>query len=210
MKNYFLVLNDYNRLETLIESLKRKYNIDEFDIKIFDASKLSINEILKRFDILPIFSDRILFVIKNVEEIKKRDCQKLYDFLNNLSSDIIVILYGSSIEEPFEESLLKEEYVTPEVRLFSEIYSLKERDNKKIFEALKEYIKVKERNFTILVSGIEIYLRNIIKREKRLTKEIIKKIEALYNLDYFLKIGKVELGSELEIYLLYYFFSTSN
>lgn len=210
MKNYFVVLNDHNKFKVLVEDLKKKYNISEFDVKIFDALKMSMNEILKEFNVLPVFSDKVLFIIKNVEEIKKEDCKKLYDVLNNLSSDIVVILYGSSIEGPFEESSLKEKDITPENKLFSKIYSLKEKDNKKIFESLKEYIKAREKNFTLLVSGVEIYLRNIIKGENRLTKEIIKKFEELYNLDYFLKVGRIELGSELEIYLLYYFFSTSN
>ncbi|MGC8976918.1 MAG: hypothetical protein ACP5OB_04780 [Candidatus Ratteibacteria bacterium] len=208
MKNYFVILNDYGRFKTFVEDLKKKHKINEFDIKIFDAKKIKLDEILKKFDFLPVFSEKVLLIIKNVEEFTKKDCEKLYEVLNKLPEGILIILYGSSIEEPFEESSIKENYKTPENMLFSKIYSLKEQDNKRIFEILKEYIKIRERNFTLLISGIEVYLRNIIKNEKKLRKEIIKKIDALYNFDYSLKVGRIELGSELEINLLYYLFST--
>jgi replication-associated recombination protein RarA len=209
-KNYFVVLNDHEKFENLLNELKRKYNIDDFDIKILDAEIVDIKKIINETSFLPVLSDKVLIIIKNVENFTKKECEILYDFLNKLPKDTLVILFGTSIEEPFEESSLKEKIVSYEEKFFSKIYSLKRENGRGIYEILQEYMKVKEKNFPLLITGVEIYLRNVIKNKKELTDEIIKKFELLHNLDYFLKVGKVELGLELEIYLLYYFFSASS
>jgi replication-associated recombination protein RarA len=209
-KNYFVVLNDHEKFENLLNELKRKYNIDDFDIKILDAEIVDIKKIINETSFLPVLSDKVLIIIKNVENFTKKECEILYDFLNKLPKDTLVILLGTSIEEPFEESSLKEKIVSYEEKFFSKIYSLKRENGRGIYEILQEYMKVKEKNFPLLITGVEIYLRNVIKNKKELTDEIIKKFELLHNLDYFLKVGRVELGLELEIYLLYYFFSTSS
>ncbi|MCM8772133.1 MAG: hypothetical protein NC926_05340 [Candidatus Omnitrophica bacterium] len=211
MKNVFVILGDYERFSYLVEELKRKYNIDEFDVKIYDAERNSIQEILSGLTFQPVFSEKILFIVKNVEEITKSDCEKFHKFLQKIPSNVLVVLYGISINPPFEESSQKiEEFLSPENRFFKKIYSTKNKDEKEIFEILKEYMKVREKNFTVLISGIEIFLRNILLKEKNLSEEIVKKFEHLLNLDYFLKTGRVEVGSELELYLLYYFFSDSS
>jgi len=209
-KNYFVILNDHEKFEDLLNELKRKYNIDDFDIKILDAEIVDIKKIINETSFLPVLSDKVLIIIKNVENFTKKECEILYDFLNKLPKDTLVILFGTSIEEPFEGSSLKEKIVSYEEKFFSKIYSLKRENGRGIYEILQEYMKVKEKNFPLLITGVEIYLRNIVKNKKELTGEIIKKFELLHNLDYFLKVGKVELGLELEIYLLYYFFSASS
>ena len=209
-KNYFVILKDYEKFENLVNKLKKKYNISDFDIKIFVAETMDVNKIINKISFSPIFSSKSLVIIKSVENLTKKECEILYSFLNNLSKETLVILYGNSIEEPFEESSLKERSFNYESNFFSKIYSLKRENSREIYEILQEYMKVKEKNFPLLITGIEIYLRNIVKDKKEITEDIIKKFELLHNLDYFLKIGKVEIGLELEIYLLYYFFSNSN
>lgn len=210
MKNCIVVLNDYQKFVTLVEELKGKDNIDEFDIKVYNLEHTDLKKILNEFSYHPIFSDKALFIVKNVEVLSKDDCEKLYNFLKNIPQNIIVVLYGLSIKPPFKGSSLKEEMLTPENLFFKKIYSLKKQNNKKIIEILREYMHKKEKSFLPLISGIEIYLRNILIKEKKFSENIIKKFEKLCDLDYFLKTGQIELGSELELYLLYYFLSDSN
>jgi hypothetical protein len=209
-KNYFVILNDHEKFENLLNQLKEKHNIDDFDIKIFDAETVDIKKIINESSFSPALSNKSLIIIKSVENFTKKECEILYKFLNKLPVDALAVLYGTSIEEPFEESSLKEKVSSYEDIFFSKIYSLKRENIREIYEILQEYMRVKEKNFPLLITGIEIYLRNILKEKKEITVEIIKKFEWLHNLDYFLKIGKVELGSELEIYLLYHFFSNSS
>jgi len=209
-KNYFVILNDYEKFENLLNQLKEKHNIDDFDIKIFDAETVDIKKIINESSFSPALSNKSLIIIKGVENFTKKECEILYRFLNKLPVDALAVLYGTSIEEPFEESSLKEKVSSYEDIFFSKIYSLKRENIREIYEILQEYMRVKEKNFPLLITGIEIYLRNVLKEKKELTVEIIKKFEWLHNLDYFLKIGKVKLGSELEIYLLYHFFSNSS
>ncbi|MCM8818383.1 MAG: hypothetical protein NC915_02755 [Candidatus Omnitrophica bacterium] len=210
MKNCIVILNDYQKFTNLVEELKKENNINEFDIKIYDLEQTDLKKFLNEIDYQPIFSEKALFIIKNVELLTKEECEKLHRVFKNIPENILVILYGLSIKAPFKESSIKENYLTPENIFFRKIYSLKMKDNQKILDILKEYMKVREKNFTLLISGIEIYLRNILINEKNFSEWIIKKFENLCNLDYFLKTGQVELGSELELHLLYYFFSEFN
>ncbi|MCM8832514.1 MAG: hypothetical protein NC816_01115 [Candidatus Omnitrophica bacterium] len=210
MKNLIVILRDIDKLKEIVSEIKEKYSINDFDIKIYDVEKMEIKKIINEFDYYPVFSEKLLFIIKNTEKISKNDCEMLYNYIKKLPSHIIVILYGMSINPPFEESKFKKEILSPENIFFKDIYSLKGTDKKKMIEILRNYIKVREKNFTPLISGIEIYLKNILIKEKKLTEQIIKKFELLHNLDYFLKIGIVEPGAELEIYLFSYFFSSSN
>ncbi|HOK56292.1 MAG TPA: hypothetical protein PKV21_02110 [bacterium] len=210
MKNLIVIINDIEKVKTTIETLKEKYNINDFDIKIYDAEKIEINRIINDFDYNPIFSENSLYIIKNVESFSKDDCEILYNSIKKLPPNIIVILYGISIKPPFKESKFKKEPVSPEEKFFKEIYNLKGTNRKKIMEILRNYMKVREKNFTPVISGIEIYLRNILYNEKTLKDEFIKKFDLLFNLDYSLKTGMIEVGSELHIYLFYYFFSGSS
>ena len=209
-KNYFVILNDYEKFENLVDELRKKYDISDFDIKIFDTETKDIKRIISESSISPLFSKKSLIIIKSVENLTKKECEILYNFLNKLSEDTIAILYGTSIEEPFKEIQIKEKTQSYEDIFFSKIFSLKDASRKEIYEILQEYMRVKEKNFPLLITGIEMYLRNIVKEKKELNVEIIKKFELLHDLDYFLKVGKVELGLELEIYLLFYFFSNSS
>ncbi|MFN4226944.1 MAG: hypothetical protein ACK4F0_02230 [Candidatus Ratteibacteria bacterium] len=210
MKNLIVILEDIDKFKEVVDEIKEKYKINDFDIKIYDAEKTEIKKILNDFDYSPVFSEKALFIIKNTEKISKTDCEKLYNVIQKLPHHIIVVLYGMSINLPFKESKLKKQVPSPENVLFKEIYNLKELDKGKMIEILRNYIKVRERNFTPLISSIEIYLRNILCKRKEITKEIIKKFNLLHYLDYFLKIGTIQPGTELEIYLLIYFFSNSN
>jgi len=211
MKNYIVILNDYEKFKSEVEEVKKKYNINEFDIKIYSAGEINIEKILNEFEREPVFSEKSLLIIKNVEELSKSDCEKLHNFLKKIPPDIIVILYGLSINPPFEESHETNiEFLSPENIFFKKIYSIKDKNDRKILEILKEYMRVREKNFTSLISGLEIYFRNILKKEKDLSREMVKKFELLHNFDYSLKTGRIELGSELELYLLYYFLSGSS
>ncbi|MCX7916740.1 MAG: hypothetical protein N2589_01235 [bacterium] len=210
MKNFLVIIKDIEHLNKKIEEIKEKYNINDFDVKFYDCEKITIRKILNEFDLRPVFSDKILFVIKNVEKISKNDCIMLYEKIKKLPPDIIVILYGDSINPPFKESSLKTKVITPENIFLKEIYGLKMSDNKKIIEILKNYITQREKNFAFIINGIEIYLRNLLIKDKRLTRKLLKKFDFLHNLDYSLKVGLIEATSDFEITLLSYFFSNSN
>lgn len=210
MKNYIVILNDYQKFLAMFEQLKNENNMNEFDVKIYDLENTDLNKILSEINYQPIFSEKALFVIKNVELLTKEDCENFYKVLKNVPENLFFILYGMSIKSPFKETVIKEEILPPEKLFFKKVNSLKKKDSQKIFEILKEYMYVREKNFAVLITGIDIYLRNLIKKENKISKEIIKKYEKLLELDFFLKTGQLELGSELEINLLYYFFSDCN
>ena len=77
----------------------------------------------------------------------------------------------------------------------------------KIFiDLIKEYITQRERNFQIVVAAAHIYLKNLLLKRKKISKDIIKKFEQLSELDFSLKTGRIHPGEELEIFF-YYFFS---
>ncbi|MGB9677256.1 MAG: hypothetical protein ACPLZ9_01430, partial [Candidatus Ratteibacteria bacterium] len=78
MKNPIVILNDIDKFKTTVEDIKEKYNINDFDTKIYDAEKIEIKKILNEFDYHPIFSEKSLFIIKNVEFFSKNDCELIY------------------------------------------------------------------------------------------------------------------------------------
>lgn len=208
MKNYYIILNNWEELKNKMEELKNKYRIDDFDIKIYDADKVDIKKITQEINYEKISSEKKLFIIKNIESFSKKECEELYKILENLPSDVIFILYGENIEQPFEIFGTKEKTRTPEEKFFKSIFSLRYKDYRKIYEIIDEYLKVKEKDFQRIISGIEIYLKNLVLKERKLTEETIKKFEYLHKLDFYLKTGMLDVGEELKIHLIYYFFST--
>lgn len=204
-KNFYVIVGEIEKYKEAVEMVKRKYKISDFDIKIYDAEEGDITKFWDDLNSYPGFSQKKLLIIRNIEKLPKEMCEELFKIYKNPPVDSIIILFGSSVKAHFDSVVKIEKVKTPEEEFFSQIYSLKKERKEKLFEIIKDYMALREKNFSILISGIEIYFRNLIKDKKEITEKIIEKFENLYNLDYSLKVGRVEVGPELEIFLFYYF-----
>lgn len=206
--NFFVIVgSDFNIFEEFIENLKKKQGFNDFDQKVFYAGDVPVEKIIEEVDFLPVFSEKKLIVVKGSEKLTKKDCEKLESIIKKCDENLFFVITGIDIKEPLKKYAGKySTYKTPENILFSQIYSIRKEDKRRLRNLIREYLTQKERNFQVVVAAAHIYLKNLMTKKNKYDKNLIKKFEQLHELDFSLKIGKIHPGEELEIFF-YYFFS---
>ncbi len=208
IKNLFVIIGqNLSAFDEIYNELNEKYKFSDFDRKIFYAGEMPFEKIIEEMDFLPVFCEKKLIVIKNCENLKKRECEVLEKIIKNGVKNTFIIITGADIKAPLKKYAKEFNiFKTPEDILFSQIYKIKREDKERLRSLIKEYITQRERNFQVVVAAAHIYLKNLLLKRKKISKDIIKKFEQLSELDFSLKIGRIHPGEELEIFF-YYFFS---
>ena len=207
-ENLFVIvgIDETSRFEEIYKNLEEKYKFTDFDKKVFYGGEVTINDIIEEIDFLPVFSEKKLIIIKNVENLLKSECEKLEEIIEK-AKDVIFILTGTDINMPLKKyAEVYSPFKTPEQMLFSQIYSIRKENKGKLRSLIREYVSQREKNFQVIIGAANLYLKNVFLNRKKLDRETIKKFEQLHQLDFSLKIGKILPGEELEIFI-YYFFS---
>jgi len=205
-ENYRIIIGDLEEFKRVEREIIEKYNISDFDKKTLYADEKEIGEIFREMEYPPLFSGKKLIVIKNIEKLSKKDCEKIEEYLKNPSSDIFLLMFGKSVKKILEKYVsVSEQEQTPEEVLFKEIYRLKKEDKEKLRSLIKNYLSMREKNFTVIISATEIYLKNVLLKRKKEREEIIEKLNLLAELDYKLKTGQIHPGFELEMFFFYLF-----
>jgi len=202
---YHIVIGNEKEVEKLVQSVTGKYKINNFDKKILYAEDTTIESFLQELEFLPVFSSRKLVVMKHAESLKKSDWEKIFTYLDQPYSHNILILTGKSSKTSLRKytSRIYKEAKTPEGELFSTIYKLRHSSREQLISLFHNYLGKKEKGFPVVLSAIEIYLRNEIIREKKIKKNTSKKFLMLHQLDFKLKTGQLPADSGLELFLFY-------
>ncbi len=112
---------------------------------------------------------------------------------------------GKSIKQPLNKyiDVAAEKDFTG---LFQRIYKMGTRDDgERLVCLFREHLKNNEKDFRTVISAGLMYLRNIVRKQKKVDKQTLNKYKKLQQLDFNLKTGQVHPGSELEIFLFYLF-----
>lgn len=202
---YHIVIGNEKEAEKLVQSVTGKYEINNFDKKIFYAEDTTIESFLQELEFLPVFSPRKLVVMKHVESLKKSNWEEIFTYLDRPYAHNVLILTGKSSKTPLRKytSRIYKEAKTPEGELFSTIYKLRNSSTEQLISLFHNYLDKKEKGFPVVLSAIEIYLRNEILREKKITKNTLKKFLMLHQLDFKLKTGQLPADAGLELFLFY-------
>jgi len=208
IENLFVIIGqNLSAFDQIYNELNEKHKFSDFDRKIFYAGEIPFEKVIEEMDFLPVFCEKKLIIIKNCENLKKRECEILERIIKNGLKNTFIIITGADIKAPLKK-YAKESSVfkTPEDILFSQIYKIKRENKERLRSLIKEYITKRERNFQVVIAAAHIYLKNILLKKKKVDEEIIKKFQQLSELDFSLKTGRIHPGEELEIFF-YYFFS---
>jgi len=200
-----VILGDEEKAGEIIARLSSEYGISDFNMKTVYAGETKIEKILEEIDFLPLFSERRLLHIKNVEKLNKADCEKLEPVFENPPGNICVILTGKDVKLPLKNYAGK---VTEEPKkgLFPQVFRLRRKeDRKKIVALFMEQLRLNEKDFTPVLTAAEIYLKNVLLSQKKADNETVKKFKSLHQLDFNLKTGRCHAGPEFEIFLYYLF-----
>ena len=200
----YIVLQDPEKAEILKQSLIEKYGIEKGEVKNVFADEVSIQSLINEMRVLPLFSKKKLVHIKNCENINMDDCQLLKEYFEDPSPDVCLIISGDDIKTPLKSYLGKGEKEEKKYEGgFSDIYRMKgPADKKKVISLLKEYIRDNppDASFPVVVNASMVYIRNIIRNKKQVDKKLLDIYNKLYNLDFDLKIGKIE-KKDLDVFL---------
>ncbi len=201
----YIILGHPEKAEELQLHLINKYIVDDFDIKTLFAEETSAVRILEETEFLPVFSARKILHVKNSEHFLKSDCEIIKEYFDRPSPHICVIISGSSIKAPLNK------YVDVDADkdltgLFPKIYRMGARDEgEKLVYLFREHLKDNEKNFRTVIGAGLMYLRNIVRKQKKVDRQTLNKYKRLQQLDFKLKTGQVHPGPELEIFLYYLF-----
>jgi len=202
---YFIILGDDEKAEELIKKIVEEYKISDFDKVIFYADTIKPELFLKELEFLPTFSTKKLVILKNIEFFNKTDWDEIIKYLKHPFPHICLFLIGKSSKISLKEfsPIISKIEKTPEAELFSTIYQLKNLNTKQLIFLFRNYILRREKEFSVIISAIEIFLKNKIINEGKLPPDIEGKLAMLHELDFSMKVGKIAPDSGMEFFLTY-------
>ena len=205
-KSAYLIVGNREYAKDLVRKLVARHGISDFDVKTVYADEVPLDDILNDFDFLPVFSEKKLVHVCNVENIKKDDREMLSNYMDNPFEHLVLVVSGSDAKEPLKKhaDIFEKEKADEQV-LFSGIYSIGREDTKRLRELIAGYLDVQPRNFHMVIAACELYLKKNVIRQKVVTPELAKKFNLLHDIDYSFKIGRLLPGPELEAFLYYLF-----
>lgn len=201
----YIILGHPEQAEELKLHLINKYVVEDFDIKTLFSDETPAVKILEETEFLPLFSQKKILHVKNTEKLLKSDCEILKEYFDKPSPHICLIMSGKSIKAPLDDyvDVSAEKDFTG---LFPRIFRMGTKDDgKKLIELFREHLKNNEKDFAPVINAALIYLRNVIRRQKKVDKQTLNKYVKLQQLDFNLKTGQLHPGSELEVFLFYLF-----
>jgi hypothetical protein len=201
----YIILEHPDKTEELKNHLINKYKVEDFDIKTIFAGETPAVKILEETEFLPFFSTKKILHVKNSENLLKSDCELLKEYFDKPLQHICLIVSGKSIKQPLNKyiDVAAEKDFTG---LFQRIYKMGKRDDgERLVCLFREHLKNNEKDFRTVISAGLMYLRNIVRKQKKVDKQTLNKYKKLQQLDFNLKTGQVHPGSELEIFLFYLF-----
>ncbi len=201
----YIILGHPEQAEELKLHLINRYVIQDFDIKTIFADETPAVKILEETEFLPLFSQKKIVYVKNAEKLLKSDCEMLKEYFDMPSPHICLIIAGKSIKAPLDDFA----DVSPEkdfTGLFPRIFKMGTRDDGDRLVALfREHLKNNERDFAPVISAALVYMRNVVRKQRKVDRRTLNKYMKLQELDFNLKTGQVHPGPELEIFLCYLF-----
>jgi len=203
----YIILGEPEKAEEVKLHLINKYTVEDFDIKTVFADEIPVLKILEETEFLPVFSQKKILHVKNCEKINAADCKIVRTYFENPSPDICLILSGKDIKEPLADYVdIESEEDLTKSGLFPRIFRMGTKDDgRKLTGMFREHLKNNERDFTPVINAAVIYLRNVIKKQKKIDRQLLNKYTELHRLDFNLKTGRIHPGHELEIFLYYLF-----
>lgn len=204
-RTYEIILGDEQKAHLIIKETKETYEISDFDTTILYAEDISVEYLLNELKFLPTLSSQKLIIVKNVEHFTKKSWEPILNYLDAPFPHVFLILAGRSSKVQLRKyspvgKVLEQ---TPEAVLFSSIYRMKEMSSGQLIGLIHNYMSKPERPFSVVLSAVEIYLRNKLVQQKHVDESIIKKFALLHKLDFELKTGILSPQSGFELFLYY-------
>ncbi|MDD3726704.1 MAG: hypothetical protein PHI44_05865 [Candidatus Ratteibacteria bacterium] len=201
-KDNYIILGDSEKAEEIKQLLMEKYGIGKGEVKTVFADEVSVKDLLKEVDFVPLFSKKKIIYIKNCEELSKEDCELLKKFFQSPLPDVCLILTGKEIKGALDEYVDIETVKDEETSaLFPGIFRMRSpRDRKKVISLLKEYIKHNPLDFPTAINASFVYIRNIVKNQKKVDKTLLDAYQKLHRLDFELKTGRID-KKEIDIFV---------
>lgn len=201
----YIILGHPEQAEELKLHLINKYVVQDFDIKTVFADETNAAGILEETEFLPLFSQKKIIHVRNSERLLKADCEMLKEYFDAPSPQTCLIISGKSIKAPLDDYA----DVSPKkdfTSIFQKIYKMGPRDEgDKLISLFREHLKDNEKDFTAVIAAALIYMRNTVRKQRKVDRHTLNKYLKLQELDFHLKTGQVHPGPELEIFLYYLF-----
>lgn len=201
----YIILGHPEQAEELKIHLINKYVVQDFDIKTVFADETPGAKIIEETEFLPLFSQKKIIYVKNTEKLLKADCEMLKEYFDRPSPHVCLIMSGKSIKAPLDDyaDVSAEKDFTG---LFPRIFRMgTKNDGEKLIGLFREHLSNNERDFTPVISAALIYIRNVVRKQRKADTQTLRKYQKLQKLDLDLKTGRLHPGPELEIFLYYLF-----
>ncbi|ACC97766.1 DNA polymerase III, delta subunit [Elusimicrobium minutum Pei191] len=96
---YFFTGEDVYRKSAMLERIVKKINADDFNVTKEDASKTDFGEILALANTAPVFSDRRIIFLNNIDKLKKDAQSALLNYLELPMHSTVLVLFHNDAKK---------------------------------------------------------------------------------------------------------------
>ncbi len=202
-----IVIGDADEAERHIRDIAARYSIDPFDTKAWYADEIEVQDFLRELEFLPVFSEKVLAVLRNIQYVSRRGWESLAAYIGKPHDHVCLVLSGTELRDVPESHRrtvsacvirLKRE-TTPEQELFGQISRLGGQRRPELFRILRGYLAVRERGAPLVVAATVGHLRSRAIAEGRPTADMALRFMRLHELDARSKTGRVPSDGGLEL-----------
>lgn len=201
IKPYYIFIGDFTRAgEKIAEVEKNIKGLTSFDRRVFYGKETSPEEIIKELSYLPVQAEKRLVILRDCHLLPEKSWLDITAYFDQPYAHACLILVGEKtkpILRKYQVIYLKKETPKSVYQIFSETTV---QDRQEFLTLLTERLNTREKDFTLILSGAESYLRKCLMEEgfQSIWRE---KFRQLLGLDFKLKSGQLSPDAGLEIFL---------
>ncbi|HON57482.1 MAG TPA: hypothetical protein PLJ38_10740, partial [bacterium] len=201
-------------IDEFLDALKKKINVPENNVFVYSGAELDIPQFINDYSTQPLFSERRLFVIKEINKCQqkrnKNFCEKFYEVLEENIEDTYLFIVNERLSEKKITEFLKSIIIRVFTFLLREqsveqwIMDYVQKNNREIeYSAVRKLMVLCNERIGLIKNELtKIFLYDL--QGKNITEELINKVIQSYDEKNIFKFIDALLNKDYDKSIIFY------
>lgn len=204
--NVYFLIGDEESVKSRIEEIRTDAGKEVASVPVLSyyASELDLEDFRKKIQNPSLFSENQFIVVHNAELLDRKIREKFFSLLDDVSEGTILIVEGRSLRKPFPEKFDIETLGKQEEPGEKKLYGIFRKRNvrhSEIADVVSSFLKEYPYKQVFVISAFEQYVQRLLISGEISEKTFARKVEYLHDIDYKIKIGRIDSRPGWEVLL---------